>query len=98
DSAVFPPHLRAAPCRSTRARVLYCMPRLQNPTSAIMPERRRRQIAAIAEKYRLTVIEDDVYGFLSPEQSCLATLIPDRTVFVTSLSKSLFPGLRMGCA
>ena len=26
------------------------------------------------------------------------TLIPDRTVFVTSLSKSLFPGLRVGCA
>jgi DNA-binding transcriptional MocR family regulator len=44
------------------------------------------------------VIEDDVYGFLSPEQACLATLIPDRTIFVTSLSKSLFPGLRIGCA
>jgi DNA-binding transcriptional MocR family regulator len=98
DSEGLRPDLLDAACRSTRARVLYCMPRLQNPTSAIMPERRRRQIAAIAEKYRLTVIEDDVYGFLSPEQTCLATLIPDRTIFVTSLSKSLFPGLRMGCA
>jgi len=62
-------------CRSTRARALYCMPRLQNPTSAIMSERRRRQIAAIAEKYRLTVIEDDVYGFVSPEKAPLAALI-----------------------
>ena len=84
-------------CRSTRARALYCMPRLQNPTSAVMPERRRRQIAAIAEKHRLTVIEDDVYGFLSPERAPLAALIPRRTVFVTSLSKSLFPGMRLGC-
>jgi DNA-binding transcriptional MocR family regulator len=84
-------------CRSTRARVLYCMPRMQNPTSAVMSERRRRQIAAIAEKYRLTVVEDDTYGFLSPERTPLAPLIPHRTVYVTSLSKSLFPGLRLGC-
>jgi DNA-binding transcriptional MocR family regulator len=73
------------------------MPRLQNPTSAIMSDRRRRQIAAIAEKYRLTVIEDDVYGFVSPEKTPLAALIPHRTVYVTSLSKSLFPGMRLGC-
>ena len=74
------------------------MPRLQNPTSAVMSEKRRRQIAAVAEKYRLTVIEDDTYGFLSPERWPLARLIPHRTVFVTSLSKSLFPGMRLGCA
>jgi len=87
-----------AACRSTKARVLYCMPRLQNPTSAVMSERRRRQVAALAEKYRLTVIEDDVYGFLSPERASLSALIPDRAIFVTSVSKSLFPGMRLGCA
>jgi DNA-binding transcriptional MocR family regulator len=84
-------------CRASRARALYCMPRLQNPTSAVMPERRRRHIAAIAEKYRVTIIEDDVYGFLSPERAPLAAIAPARTVFVTSLSKSLFPGMRLGC-
>ena len=94
----FAPDALEAACRSTRARVLYCMPRLHNPTSAVMSERRRRQIAAIAEKYRLTVIEDDVYGFLSPERASLSALIPDRTIFVTSVSKSLFPGMRLGCA
>lgn len=83
--------------RSSRARILYCMPRLQNPTSAVMPERRRRQIAAIADRHDLTVIEDDVYGFLSPERAPLAALIPDRVVYLTSLSKSLFPGMRLGC-
>jgi DNA-binding transcriptional MocR family regulator len=84
-------------CRSTRARVLYCMPRLHNPTSAVMSERRRRQIAVIAERYKLTVIEDDVYGFLSPERTPLAALLPDRVMYLTSLSKSLFPGMRLGC-
>jgi DNA-binding transcriptional MocR family regulator len=92
------PDALEAACRSTKARVLYCMPRLQNPTSAVMSERRRRQIAAVAEKHRLTVIEDDVYGFLSPERASLSALIPDRTIFVSSVSKSLFPGMRLGCA
>lgn len=84
--------------RATRARVMYFMPRLQNPTSAVMSDRRRRQIAAIAETHRLVLIEDDTYGFLSPEREPFAALLPDRTIFITSLSKSLFPGLRLGCA
>jgi DNA-binding transcriptional MocR family regulator len=98
DAEGLRPDALDAACRTTRARVLYCMPRLQNPTSAVMSDKRRRLIAAIAEKYRLTVIEDDTYGFLSPEKVPLATLISARTIFVSSLSKSLFPGLRLGCA
>jgi DNA-binding transcriptional MocR family regulator len=98
DGEGLKPEALEAACKTTRTSVLYCMPRLQNPTSAVMSEKRRRQIAAVAEKYRLTVIEDDTYGFLSPERWPLARLLPHRTVFVTSLSKSLFPGLRLGCA
>jgi DNA-binding transcriptional MocR family regulator len=98
DAEGLRPDALDAACRTTRARVLYCMPRLQNPTSAVMLDKRRRQIAAVAEKHRLTVIEDDTYGFLSPERVPLATLIPARTIFISSLSKSLFPGLRLGCA
>ncbi len=97
DAEGLRPEALDAACRTSRARVLYCMPRLQNPTSAIMSEKRRRQIAAVTERHRLTVIEDDVYGFLSPERSPLASLLPDRTLFVTSVSKSLFPGIRLGC-
>ena len=97
DAEGLRPDALEAAARRSRARVLYCMPRLQNPTSAVMSDRRRRQIAAVAEKCRMTVIEDDVYGFLSPGQVPLTSLIPDRGVFVTSLSKSLFPGMRLGC-
>jgi DNA-binding transcriptional MocR family regulator len=91
------PDALEAACRTSRARVLYCMPRLQNPTSAMMSDRRRRQIAAVAERHRLTVIEDDVYGFLSPERTPLAVILPERTLFVSSVSKSVFPGIRLGC-
>jgi DNA-binding transcriptional MocR family regulator len=84
-------------CRASRARVLYCMPRLHNPTSAGMSEKRLRQVAAVAQRYRLTVIEDDTYGFHAPDRPVLMSCIPDQTIFVTGLSKSLFPGLRLGC-
>jgi DNA-binding transcriptional MocR family regulator len=97
DAEGLRPDALEAACRASRARVLYCMPRLQNPTSASMSDRRRRQVAAIATKYRLTVIEDDTYGFHVPQTAPLMPLIPERTIFVTSLSKSLFPGLRLGC-
>jgi DNA-binding transcriptional MocR family regulator len=97
DAEGLRPDALDAVCRKTRARVLYCMPRLQNPSSAVMSDKRRRQIAAVAERHRLIVVEDDSYGFLSPEGTPLAALIPDRTVFVTTLSKSLFPGMRLGC-
>ncbi len=98
DAEGLRPDALDAACRTGRSRVLYCMPRLQNPTSAIMTERRRRQIAALATKYRLLVVEDDTYGFHSLERAPLMTLIPDRTIFLTSMSKSLFPGMRLGCA
>jgi DNA-binding transcriptional MocR family regulator len=97
DAEGLKPEALEAACRSSRARVLYCMPRLQNPMSAVMSDRRRKQIAAVAERCRLTVVEDDTYGFLSPERAPLTTYLGDRGLFVTSLSKSLFPGLRLGC-
>ena len=50
DAEGLRPDALDAACRASRARVLYCMPRLQNPTSAIMSDRRRRQIAAVADE------------------------------------------------
>jgi len=86
-------------CAKTSASVLYTMPTVQNPTGATMPEDRRRAIAAIAEKHGLIVIEDDVYGFLSPDApSPLAALLPEQVCYVSSFSKSVAPGLRVGFA
>ncbi len=77
-------------------RVLYCMPSIQNPTGRVMSRKRRKDVAAVAEKLDLTIVEDDTYGFLAPGVSPLASLVPDRTFYLTSLSKSVAPGLRIG--
>jgi DNA-binding transcriptional MocR family regulator len=86
---------RAAKARL--AKVLYTIPTLHNPTGTIMPEKRRREIAAIAEKYGITIIEDDISGFLVEKTlQPIAAFAPDRTLFVTGLGKSLASALRIG--
>ncbi len=91
------PEALAQACRATKARALYCIPTLQNPTGAVMSETRRREIAAICAEHELPVIEDDVYGFLvDGGPPPLTTLLPDSAIHVTGLSKSVSPGLRVG--
>jgi DNA-binding transcriptional MocR family regulator len=97
DAAGLVPAALDKACRSRTAKILYIMPTLQNPTSAVMPEARRREIAALARKHQLKVIEDDVYGYLIPESRPLSSLLPpDAALYVTSTSKSIAPGMRVG--
>jgi DNA-binding transcriptional MocR family regulator len=78
-------------------KVLYTVPSLHNPTGVVMPETRRREIAKVALAHGLTIIEDDVCGFLLEKTpSPLAAFAPDRTIFITGLGKSLAPAMRVG--
>lgn len=90
---ILPEPFRAA-CRSG-GRLLYCTPTLQNPTAALMSAERRREIAGIAREFGVMVIEDDVHGRL-PRQAppALSTFLPDRSFYVSTLSKTVAPGLR----
>ena len=91
------PEALDAACRSTGAKLLYCIPTLQNPTAGVMGETRRNAILEVAGRHDLTLVEDDVYGFLVEDPPApLAALAPERTVYITSLSKFLAPGLRLG--
>lgn len=86
-----------AACRSKTARLLYVMPTLQNPTSAVMSEARRRDIAAIARQHKLFVVEDDVYGYLVADATPLSHFLPqEQTLYITSTSKSVAPVMRIG--
>lgn len=83
--------------RATKARVLYTTPTLQNPTGSVMPDKRRREIAALAEKHGLTIIEDDVCGFLVEDAPPpIAAQAPDRTIFITGLGKAIAGPMRIG--
>ena len=87
-----------AACRSAQAKMLYILPTLQNPTGAVMSIERRREIIAVARQFDLTIVEDDVYGFLLGDDRPppLVALAPDIVYYVTSMAKCLMPGLRVG--
>lgn len=96
EHGLIPEALDAA-CRQLMPKALYCIPTLQNPTNAIMPAGRRAEIAAICKRHGVIIVEDDIYGFLAERAPPpLSSLAPDHSVYVTSLSKCVAPGLRIG--
>ncbi|MCW5691635.1 MAG: PLP-dependent aminotransferase family protein [Pseudolabrys sp.] len=80
----------------TRAKVLFTIPTLQNPTARIMSNERRREIVKIARKRDILLVEDDVYGLIAHGVEPLAQMAPERTFYVNSFSKCVLPGLRVG--
>lgn len=81
--------------RRTGARLFCLTPTLHNPTCRTIPIGRRREIATMARKLDLTLIEDDPYSLLAGDAPPpLAALAPERTWHVATLSKVLTPGLR----
>ncbi len=87
----------AALCRRRRVRAVYTMPTLHNPLGWVMDATRRQALVAIARQHGLILIEDTAYAFLVEDAPPpLASLAPETTVYVTSLSKSVATGLRVG--
>ena len=84
-------------CRSRRVRAVYSMPTLHNPLGWVMSADQREQLVSIARKHGLLIIEDAAYAFLAEDPPPpLAALAPERTVYVSGLSKSVATGLRVG--
>jgi 2-aminoadipate transaminase len=84
-----------------RPKFLYVVPTFQNPTGRTLPAARRARLAEIAAEHGLWIIEDDPYGELRYDGRPLAPIgshpgAADRTVTISSLSKVLAPGLRIG--
>lgn len=95
DHGVVPEALEAA-CRRHGAQVLCLTSEAQNPTTGRMPVERRQQIAEIARRYDLQILEDDCYSVAESEIPSLRALAPERVWLVGSLSKTISAALRFG--
>jgi DNA-binding transcriptional MocR family regulator len=85
-----------AACKSASVGALYLCPNLHNPMTATLSLRRREQIADVALRYSVPVIEDDAYGMLpAAVPPPLADYAPGLVYYVSGLSKWLGAGLRM---
>ncbi len=90
------PEALEAACRRHGAQILVVTPEAQNPTACRMGEARRAEIAAIARRYDLQIVEDDCYSVAESRLPALRAIAPERTWYVGSLSKSVSASLRFG--
>ncbi|MBV8067943.1 MAG: PLP-dependent aminotransferase family protein [Candidatus Eremiobacteraeota bacterium] len=83
-----------------RPRLFYISPIAQNPTGAVLPARRAKQIVALARRYDVVVLEDQTGWQLTydarPPPPLAAYDSDGRVIVMESLSKSIFPALRIG--
>jgi len=84
--------------RAHRPRLLFVQPMAHNPTGTSMSLQNMHGLLRIAEKYELTVIEDDPFGDLLPRLSPhLASLDAlNRVIYVGTFSKTLSASHRCG--
>jgi DNA-binding transcriptional MocR family regulator len=79
--------------------LLYIIPDFQNPSGTVMSLEKRQRIAELARRYEFWVIEDVPYRKLryrGQELPALFELAPDRVLQMSSFSKLVSPGLRVG--
>lgn len=82
-------------------KLLYVVPNFSNPTGKTYPLDKRKKIAEITDKYGVVVLEDDPYGklrFTGEEIPSIKSVGGDNILFVTSFSKLISPGIRVGLA
>ncbi len=90
------PGALAEACAREAVRGLYFMPGVHNPTTAGAGPERLARLADIARQRGLLVLEDAAYALTAEDPGLtLASLAPERTFFVASVSKSIAGGLRV---
>lgn len=81
---------------------IYTIPDFQNPTGITMPEWRRLEIIAVAEKYNLIILEDCAYRDVRFEGAATKTMLEldksQRIIHLGTFSKVFVPGFRIGWA
>ena len=83
-----------------RPKFIYTIVNFQNPAGSTMSLDRRRELAAIAERYNLAIFEDDPYGYVRFDGDHLPSIFSfdkaGNTIYAGSFSKILSPGVRIG--
>jgi len=84
-----------------RVKFIYTVPIAQNPSGVTLSKERKKHLLEIASKYDILVVEDDPYSYLVFDESVDKTVLKamdeeERVIYVSTISKILAPGLRIG--
>ena len=85
--------------RSNPVKFIYLVPTFQNPTGRTLSLARRQQVAQIIQRYNALLVEDDPYSdlrYLGTPVPPIKTFAPEHVVYISTLSKTFAPGLRIG--
>jgi GntR family transcriptional regulator/MocR family aminotransferase len=81
-------------------RLIYTIPNFHNPTGTCLSSARRYHLLSLADRYNIPILEDDFVGDLRYEgraQPALKSLDPGgRVIYISTFSKMVMPGLRVG--
>lgn len=96
---LLPEQLEALAAEGKTAKYVYTVPNHQNPAGVSLSLERRHLLAELAVEHDLLIVEDDPYGLLDFAGEVLPSLrelVPDRVVYVGTMSKTFGPGVRTG--
>ncbi len=100
DEGIDPEKLEQALKDNPRTAFIYLIPNFQNPTGRTMSFERRKQVLALAYKYKTHIIEDNPYGdlrFSGDDVPAIRTMDTEgRVIYAGTFSKTVAPGLRVG--
>lgn len=84
-----------------RPRLVYTVPTAQNPTGVTMSEDRRRRLSSLARRHNLFILEDDTCSEFTYDGDAPPAIksfdSAGHILFTRSFSKTVIPGLRVGC-
>lgn len=83
-------------CTNDTVKGIYLIPDHHNPTTICMTREEREKMAEIIRTEKLICIEDGTYSFLNDSlHTPIAALVPEQTIYISSVSNSLSPGFRI---
>jgi 2-aminoadipate transaminase len=97
---IFEERIKRLARRSNAPVMVYALPNFQNPTGVTMPEKNRKKLVDLASEYDFLILEDDPYGELRYKGESVPPIKSfddeGRVIYMSTFSKILAPGLRVG--
>ncbi len=97
---VFEERMKRLVKRRNPPKMVYVLPNFQNPAGVTMPEKNRKRLVDLASEYDFVILEDDPYGELRYVGRDIKPVKSwddeGRVIYMSTFSKILAPGLRVG--
>jgi 2-aminoadipate transaminase len=99
EQGVLPDQVEVALVGQSQPAFVYVIPTFQNPTGATLTADRRAALADFSLRREVPIVEDDPYSLVRFEGEALPALFDftqHRSIYMSSFSKTISPGLRVG--